>query len=283
MTALRIGVLGDLHGAFDDTDVEQLDAQGYDVLVVVGDLAGFRFSKTLAIARVLAKLTTPTLVVPGNHDASHPVQQLAEALRKPAFGHPFASTQSRNLTALEEALGAATLSAYSSHRFGDVTLIAGRPHSMGGPDLAFAPHLRAGWGVDSLDASTERLIALVDDAPTNDLLFIAHNGPTGLGDTADAIWGCDFRREAGDWGDPDLARAIQHAQQRGRRVLAVLAGHMHRRIRGGGRRQPQCVRDGTLYVNAAEVPRRRDGRRHHVELVLSDPPVATDRWLEVPT
>ena len=150
-----------------------------------------------------------------------------------------------------------------------------RPHSMGGDELHFARHLSDRFGVHSMDESAELLCRMVDESSANQLLFLAHNGPSGLGTGRADIWGCDFRPAEGDQGDRDLQEAVAHARRRGKRVLAVLAGHMHRRLRGGGARRWQLTREGTLYVNAAVVPRFRLVRReqgakrverHHVEL-----------------
>jgi len=276
---LRLAILGDLHGHFAAVDATRLDELAYDAVLVVGDLAGLRWRPTLRIAAALATLRTRTVVVPGNHDATHPVQLAAEVAGAPRAGDPLSGTQARRLTQLREALGDCELGAYSLHRIGPVTLVAGRPHAMGGPTLSFRAHLASRWGIDSLEASAQRLCELVDEAPTDELVFVAHNGPTGLGDRRHDIWGCDFRRSEGDWGDPDLRQAIDHARRTGRRVRAVCAGHMHRRLRGGGQRVAQVVDDGILYVNAAEVPRVRGGRRHHVALELDDEGArAEDRW-----
>ena len=50
-------------------------------------------------------------------------------------------------------------------------------------------------------------------------------------------------------------------------MLAVVAGHMHHRLKGGGERRWLVERAGVLYVNAARVPRiDGDGRRYHVRL-----------------
>jgi len=71
-----------------------------------------------------------------------------------------------------------------------------------------------------------------------------------------------------------------------KKVVAVVAGHMHRRLKGRGRRCAFVERDGTVYVNAAEVPRivrdRQAGsaRRHHVELCIeSGICEARDVWI----
>jgi uncharacterized protein (TIGR04168 family) len=279
---IRLAVVGDIHGAWTDADARYFEGSDYDRVLVVGDLAGFRWKDTLAIAQALGRMDHPAIVVPGNHDATHAVQLVSEAVGVPRVGDWFTQTLTRRYAALRDALGSHPLGAYSTHEVGDVTIVAGRPHSMGGPSLAFARHLAAGWSVDSLEASAARLRALVDEVRTERVIFLAHNGPTGLGATRSDIWGCDFKREEGDWGDPDLAEAVAYAVAQGRRVLAVCAGHMHRRIRGGGRRTAVVVRDGITYVNAAEVGRIRDGRHHHVRLVVDgDDVTVEDRFEEL--
>jgi uncharacterized protein (TIGR04168 family) len=276
----RLAVLGDIHGHWDEADARLLDGQGYDGVLVVGDLAGLRFSGTLTVARGLGQLRTPTLVMPGNHDATHPLQLLAHVAGRPRYGDPLRPVQSRRLEALHEALGRCVVAAYSRHRVGSLTVVAGRPHSMGGPDLAFPAMLAEYWGVGSLDASAVRLRELVDGVDTEDVVFLAHNGPTGLGDHATSIWGCDFRSAMGDWGDADLEKAVAYARSKGHRVRAVLAGHMHRRVRGGASRTCIVEDEGTAYVNAAEVPRIRGGRHHHVAVTVEPERVSVeDRWL----
>jgi uncharacterized protein (TIGR04168 family) len=217
-------------------------------------------------------------VMPGNHDATHPLQILAHVAGRPALGDPLRGVQAHRLEALQEALGSCVVAAYSRHRVGELTVVAARPHSMGGPDLAFPAMLQTHWGVNSLEASAARLFELIDGVDTEDVVFLAHNGPTGLGEAATDIWGCDFRRGEGDWGDSDLAMAVHYAKQRGLRVRAVCAGHMHRRVRGG-QRVATVVREGVAYVNAAEVPRVRAGLRHHVCVeVRGDGVLVDDVW-----
>jgi uncharacterized protein (TIGR04168 family) len=144
---------------------------------------------------------------------------------------------------------------------------------MGGPSLSFPDYMAETYAVKSLAHSTERLIELVESSGTDDLIFLAHNGPLGLGDDAHAMWGCDFKPGGGDWGDPDLTAAIAHARSQGRRVLAVIGGHMHLRTKQGVVRPWLTEVDGTLYINAARVPRIFSGDddvyRHHVCLTIS--------------
>jgi uncharacterized protein (TIGR04168 family) len=121
--------------------------------------------------------------------------------------------------------------------------------------------------------SKERLRALVDSATTEHLIFFAHSGPTGLGARRDDLCGRDFDPAAGDWGDDDLRDAIDYAQARKRRPLAVVAGHMHWALRGGGQRRWRLQKDGILYVNVSRVPRifEVEGvrKRSHIALTLT--------------
>ncbi|MFW5921106.1 MAG: metallophosphoesterase [Polyangiales bacterium] len=275
---LRIAVVGDVHLRWDATDVAQLDEAGYDLVLFVGDLAGYRERGGLQTARRIAPLRTPALLMPGNHDAVPLLQLAAETCGWRRTAHWLGGTQDRRCHALEEALGDVPLAGYSLHTVGEgpgaVSIVAGRPHSMGGPRLAFARHLRRHFGIESLEQSAERLRALVDRAEHERLVFFAHNGPSGLGARRDDIWGCDFKAEEGDWGDPDLRDAIDYARTSGHRVLAVCAGHMHHALKGGGHRPWELRRDGILYVNAARVPRvfQQGGRelRHHVRLQIDE-------------
>ena len=278
----RLAVIGDIHGCWTAEDVRWIDAAGYDLVVFVGDLAGYRQSETVRIARLIAALQTPALILPGNHDAVHALQMLSEVLGRPSLTRALVSGQGRRHQALADALpGRHRLAGYSHHPLSaEVAIIAARPQSIGGPRMAFVPHLTRRFRVSTMAESAARLCELVRRAPEPSLIFLAHNGPTGLGSTRDAIWGCDFKAQAGDWGDPDLRTAIDFAVEQGRTVLAVLAGHMHRRLKGGGQRQASQTVDGIAYLNAAEVPRIRDGRHHHVAVTIAGgAAVFEERWL----
>jgi uncharacterized protein (TIGR04168 family) len=143
--------------------------------------------------------------------------------------------------------------------------------------------MMSGYGIDSIEASTARLLGLVDQLETEQVVFLAHNGPSGLGDAADAMWGCDFMPGGGDWGDPDLSAAIDYAVSQGRQVLAVVAGHMHLRTKAGNERPWRVERDGILYINAARVPRifaaAGDVHRHHVALRITSAGVEAEEVL----
>jgi uncharacterized protein (TIGR04168 family) len=277
MTApVRIAVIGDVHLFWDEEDVDYFNRSAYDLVLLVGDVAAYGHRRALGVMRSIGRLRVPSLLIAGNHDGVRLAQFLAELFGWSRLAHALGRGQAGRCDEIRAALGRVSLCGYSLHPFSirglEFALLAARPHSMGGPRLAFRRHLSRTFEVDGIEASASRLKALVDGCAEERLLVLAHNGPSGLGARREDIWGCDFRREEGDFGDEDLRLAIEHAKRSGKRVLAIAAGHMHRALKGGGQRVWSLTRDDTLYVNAARVPRvfARDGRlvRHHVLLEL---------------
>ena len=283
---MRIAAVGDVHLFWDDADVELLDAAGYDLVLFVGDLAGYGAEGAVKVARSIAKLRTPALVLPGNHDAATVPQFAAEVFRAPdALRDLLSVGMTRRVEALARALGPAKLCGYDLHAFEPfgITVLSARPHTIGGERLAYRRYLAKRFGVHSLPDSAARLCSLFDQVPTDRrIVVLAHCGPTGLGDSRSDIYGSDFRPEAGDWGDPDLTLALIHARSTQKAVIAVVAGHMHHRLRGGGERTWYLEREGVHHVNAARVPRMRrsTGERHHVRLTIEGKTVRVEQqWL----
>jgi uncharacterized protein (TIGR04168 family) len=266
----RIAVVGDLHSAWQPFDVHHFNQSDYALVLVTGDLGGSARRDGLQIARSLARLEKRTLIIPGNADAHEYAKLSAE------FSYQRGRAGLMDALRPNEGRGSVEIAGYGLHALElgaqSVTLISARPFSKGGSELSSPELLEQSFGVRSLAESSERLRALVDRASTDALVFLAHNGPTGLGDHAAAPWGRDFDPRAGDWGDSDLADAVAHASARGRRAIAVVAGHMHWRLRGGGQRGWKVERDGVVFVNAACVPRiftdGGDAVHHHIELSL---------------
>ena len=287
--AATIAVIGDVHLFWDDTDVAFFNRGGYDLLLFVGDLAGYTQVRGLRVARSLRKLDVPAMCIPGNHDGLHALQLGAEiAPRAHRFRDAFCRGQDARCRILDRALGRVEMVGYARRRIAPggvpLNIVVGRPHSIGGRRLACIRYLREAYRIDSMEESSARLKSLIDECDDAPILFLAHNGPSGLGDRASSIWGCDFRKKEEDWGDRDLEEAVRYANGNGRRVLATVAGHMHRKTKSGKRRPGQVQKDGVLYVNAAEVPRHRkiNGRkeRHHVRLTVTANGVsAEDRWV----
>lgn len=279
--APQLAIIGDLHGAWNDGDVQYFNGTDYELLLFTGDLGGGLTRDSLAIARSLASLKPPALVMLGNNDAP----QYAAIAAELTYQHGLAGLMS---TGDSEASTPPTRTCgFSTHALDlaglRATLIACRPFAMGGSELSFPAELSERYRVASLDDARDRLRALVDSAETEHLVFLAHNGPTGLGTAPSDAWGRDFGGLTGDWGDRDLADAVAYARERGRKPLAVVAGHMHW---SDARPRRWCVeQDGTLYVNAACVPRvlaaNGEQRRVHLALTLS-PAGARVRLVKVP-
>gem|GEM_PF-9257 len=290
---MRIAVVGDIHLLWDERDTRALDDCGYDLVLFVGDLAGFGLDGALRVAHDIAEMKTPALVLPGNHDAVTAPQLAAEVLmRTPDLAREaLALRMTARVQALANALSPIPLCGYSLHPFEahGLTVLAARPHSLGGPRLAFRRYLASRFNVRRMTDSVDRLCALFDAVPeSQQILVLAHNGPSGLGSSRHAIFGCDFRTGDGDWGDPDLGEALQYARDCGKRVLGVVAGHMHHAVRGGGERAWLVERHGLVHVNAARVPRYRAGahseERHHVRLTLENGRISAEPvWLPIPS
>jgi uncharacterized protein (TIGR04168 family) len=269
----KIAVLGDLHGKWNQRDNDYFDRADYDLLIFVGDLGSGSASSEIDIIRRIRALRVPTLVMPGNNDAHFLDLLYGETPEELLPGRVGASL---------------TACGYSTHLLetssGAVTILAARPCAMGGSEFSFGPELEKRYGVTGLDHSAGRLRRLVDECQTEAILFLAHNGPFGLGGEPDSPWARDFclpeeLEEAAprDWGDRDLSGAIAYAKSCGKEVVGVIAGHIHRSTRAprapGGERCPVVKRQGgSSFINAAVVPRiirDKAGERHHfVELKL---------------
>jgi uncharacterized protein (TIGR04168 family) len=285
---MRLAIVGDVHGCWVGADSEYFNHAGYDALLCTGDLPPLIGS--LPTARRLAALRIPTYMIAGNHDASSALQFLAELKHHDHLAALLSLGHERREAALRTALGPVKLVGYSldllSWEGGSLGLVTARPYSMGGDRLYFRSYLKRRHGVASFEDSAAKLRRLVDQAP-RDIIILSHNGPAGLGAARDDIWGCDFRANGGDFGDPDLRDVVAYAFAQGKTVHAVVAGHMHHRLKGGGgeRKCWQLKRNGVLYINAARVPRirfRAPGQpRHHIALTLDDRGARAEAvWIE---
>ena len=268
----RMGVVGDLHTHWDEVDLAQFAGADYDLLFFTGDLGGGNPNSSLRMARLLSRLTIPTLIMPGNNDTCDIDRLAAELNHQRGIGEILAITGQR-----AEREVPIQLCGYSHHLIEfdgiPVSLIAARPHSMGGPELSFPDYMADTYGITTLAESEARLCQLVDDAASDRLFFLAHNGPLGLGSQPDSMWGCDFKPGGGDWGDTDLAAAMRYAREQGRTALGMVGGHMHLRTKQGEWRPCRLRLEGVLYLNASRVPRIFSGKddvyRHHLALTLA--------------
>lgn len=273
-----IAVLGDLHGAWDDWDADYFNRSDYDLLLFTGDLGSGTLDNGVKVARSIARLAKPALVMPGNNDVQFAPQIAAEFAHQRGLIQILRAGAVDRSAALGRSSGRVQICGYSLHplqyRDRKLTLLAGRPHSMGGNELSFSEELARNHGVTSLEESAKRLSELFDSVEGDEIIVLSHNGPMGLGGDPTDMWGCDFREGGGDWGDPDLAAGLRHARAIEKKIRAVIAGHMHLKTRGGGERPWKAIHAGIPHLNAARVPRIFAGRdemvRSHIRLELTE-------------
>jgi uncharacterized protein (TIGR04168 family) len=136
--------------------------------------------------------------------------------------------------------------------------VGGRPFTWGGPEWRFAEMCQERYGVSSLEDSADKIVKAAKTATGDHIIFLGHNGPSGLGDRAEDPCGKDWHPIGGDFGDPDLAAAISQTLNMNKTVSLVAFGHMHRTLRHTKKLQRKAVfksPEGTIYLNAANVPR----------------------------
>ena len=293
---LRLAVVGDCHGQYNDEDNEALCAIAPDMALFVGDYGNEDVEIVRNIARLQDRL--PTASILGNHDTWFLSREIAKALSKkkkknkkkqkhmhedaaggrestqdeagtvvaPGARPHLGFTKEYNAVRQMHELLAPSNVAWGriDHENLALSVVGGRPISSGGESLRTqAAVYEALWGVVGEAESANRIAENVNGAPWPTVL-LAHNGPSGLGSEPHDICGRDWGRPAGgDWGDEDLRLAL--AACPAGKVPLVIFGHMHHQLQGGGERRivhETSEADGghPLYVNAACVPRWRVGR-----------------------
>lgn len=234
LAELRIAIAGDLHGQWDSFDEQLLELLSPDALLVVGDLSDGQ----PRIPARLARLSLPLACVLGNHDTGRDASGRTLQRQLDALGERHCGWGLREL-----------------HPPG-LAVVGGRPASAGG-GFHLNQAALAAFGPVTLQESAARISAAALKAdPALPLILLAHCGPSGLGSHASDPCGRDWKPPACDWGDQDLALAIDQIRQH-RPLPLVVFGHMHHQLkRGQGERLSFCRdRAGTAYLNTAFVPR----------------------------
>lgn len=238
-TTANLIAVGDVHRWWRGADSVYLERSRPDLTLFVGDLGD---EDTEMVQRV-AEIPVPKAVMLGNHDAWQ------------SFGRDACTDRLRESLDL---LGADHL-AYGVRELpqAGVSVIGARPFSWGGQSLRSPALYDEIYGIHTMRQSAAAIVDAARNAQHSDLVILAHNGPLGLGSAPDSIFGKDFGKPGGDWGDYDLALAMQRIEAFGLRVRAVIAGHMHHRLvqPRGALRTRFLRRGGTLFLNTALVPR----------------------------
>ena len=239
-TPAEIYVVGDVHKHWRVEDGRFLERMGPAQVLFVGDLG----DEDVDIVGEITRLKVPKSVILGNHDAWQ-----SFSIKQPSL----------KLMASLDLLDGDHL-AYEVRDLPEasISIVGARPFSWGGKSLRSPELYDRLYGIKDLESSARRIVDAAQGARFQDLLILAHNGPTGLGERTRDIWGKDFgTHPGGDWGDQDLEIAIADLVSQGFRVRCVVAGHMHDRLANpkGAARVRFVTKDDTFYVNPAVVPR----------------------------
>lgn len=247
--AITIAVIGDVHDRWDADDAIALKHLGVDLVLLVGDFG----NESVAVVRSIAALDIPKAAVLGNHDAWYSATEWG--IKK----CPYDRTQEDRVQQQLDLLGAAHIG-YGKLDFPalNLTVVGSRPFSWGGSEWKNTDAFyRSRYGITSFAESTERIVQAASSSALDTVIFLGHCGPQGLGDRAEAICGKDWHPPGGDHGDPDFADAIEATRKLGKTIPLVAFGHMHHQVRHTKQHQrvPLVHRNGTIYLNAASVPR----------------------------
>lgn len=246
---LKIAAIGDIHDQWNDIDNQALEALGVDLALFVGDFG----NESLEVVQIIANLTVPKAVVLGNHDAWYTATPWG---RKKC---PYDRDKENRLQAQLDLLKEAHVG-YNKLDFPTLNLsvVGSRPFSWGGKEWKYNEILQERYNVSNFEESRAKITEATQKTAYSHLIFLGHNGPSGLGDQAEDICGRDWKPLGGDHGDTDFEGAIFDARALNKQVSLVIFGHMHHRLRHTQTRlRTRLVQDinGTFYVNAASVPR----------------------------
>jgi uncharacterized protein (TIGR04168 family) len=262
--AIKIAIVGDIHDQWESADAEALQALSVDLVLFVGDFG----NESISVVQAIADLDLPKAAIFGNHDAWY------SATKWGKDKCPYDRSKEDRVQQQIDLLGPAFVG-YGQRDFPELSLsvVGSRPFSWGGSDWKNRTFYRDRFAVTSFAESRDRILAAAQAASENTLLFIGHNGPTGLGSAPEDPCGKDWGSPiGGDYGDPDFEHALTATRALGKNIPLVAFGHMHQRLR---HRQDQTRRaihtaDGTLYLNAACAPRivaDETGRRRNFSIV----------------
>jgi len=244
-----IAVVGDIHDQWEFKDNDYLEALGVDLALFVGDFG----NEAVEIVKRVSALKLPKAVILGNHDAHY------SASKRGRKKCPYDPTQEDRVQQQLDLLGE-THVGYTKQDFHPLHLsvVGSRPFSWGGPQWRNQAFYQQRYGVNGFEESTAQIMKAVQATTYSTTIFLAHNGPKGLGDQPHDACGRDWKSGGGDYGDQDLTRAITQTRQLEKQIPLVAFGHMHHRLRHTQNYQRTAVvRDpqGTVYFNAACVPR----------------------------
>ena len=234
LAELNIAIAGDLHDQWDRSDHDVLDLIRPDALLLVGDFSDGKSR----IPELLATLELPLACVLGNHDAGKDGSGRTLRHQLELLGERHCGWGLREL------------------RPPGLAVVGARPGTAGG-GYHLSKAVRAVYGPVGLQESAQRISrAALSADPQLPLVLLAHSGPSGLGTQVDDLCARDWKAPACDWGDQDLALAVEQIRRR-RPLPLVIFGHMHHALchHQGERLSFRRDAQGTAFLNTASVPR----------------------------
>ena len=246
---IKIAIVGDIHDRWEIADEIALQLLGVDLVLFVGDFG----NESVQVVREIAAVKLPKAAVFGNHDAWYSASDWGK--QKCPYDRQKEDWVQDQIDLLQE-----THVGYSKLDFPELklTVVGSRPFSWGGEVWKNAEFYKERFGVTSFAESTAKIVAAAKTAAYETIIFLGHNGPVGLGSNADDPCGKDWQPLGGDYGDPDLQDAIAQAHKMGKTIPLVTFGHMHHDLRYTKkhlRKTFAISSEGTMYLNAARVPR----------------------------
>ena len=247
--SIKIAIAGDIHDRWETADEVALQHLGVDLVLFVGDFG----NESVQIVQKIAAVKLPKAAVFGNHDAWYSASDWGK--QKCPYDRQKEDRVQDQIDLLGE-----THVGYGKLDFPELklTVVGGRPFSWGGEVWKNAEFYKQRFGVASFAESTAKIVAAAEKAAYETVIFLGHTGPLGLGSNADDICGKDWQPLGGDYGDPDLTEAIALTRKLGKTIPLVTFGHMHHDLRYTKqhlRKTFVMSPEGTMYLNAARVPR----------------------------
>lgn len=245
---ITIAVVGDVHNQWDEEDDLALQHLGVDLALFVGDFG----NEAVDVVRKIAAVNTPKAVIMGNHDAWYSASSWGK--QKAPYDQSIEDRVQQQLDLLKDTHVGFSKLDFSDY---DLSIVGSRPFSWGGSTWRNGQFYSDRYNVKSFAESTKQIVDSALNAAHKNLIIIGHNGPFGLGNKTESICGRDWKPEGGDYGDPDLTQAIADMRSLGKSIPLVTFGHMHHALKhpSGKRRTIVEVKDETVYLNAACVPR----------------------------
>ncbi len=273
---MKIALIGDVHGYFDEFDVEYFNQSEYDCILFTGDLADF-FHIKKGFYKILNKLNKHCYLIWGNHDGFNFKEVVSELFQFSIYrvNKKKIPIVQKRLDFLRYQLGSHFIcGGYKLSLLSDtMALFMVRPHSIGGNRIGYLPFLEEVYNINNFDDTFLKMKNLLDTflnkfPKVKSLIFLGHNGPYGINRNPNDLWGCDFNPKLGDFGDLDFYKIIDYAKKKVN-VLLVVAGHMHHKISKKGleylknqesfynqkERLSITKIDDIYYINPAKVPR----------------------------